>query len=352
DPSLGWDPILEVPLKWCQPDLPNGAPSNEDSDCLSGHSQNGFCCDSGDCCPTDDVLGAGACPAAYTEAPSCTDWPTCTGHRYDPVCSNNICYTEMVQDSCACSWEESGQVSDDCGLYIQVVCPSAPSGTCPATGVGEGGWVAVDPPCLTTCETNGQDDDSKCDDIARCDLCDAAKVAAGDCDASELGVRVCMANVPNGYPCDEGTDCANKLDTNAPGGHCANGFCCDSGTCCNQNTDCPTQTPPSGFWAAPSCSDWTTCQGTRTEAVCWNDPSQCDPAMTPEQCAARIYSCGSVAIEDDTACVYDPARPSNECGFFKPVFCNGAADQTPPECATSCWSGNVEDNNFCDLDAH
>jgi subtilisin-like proprotein convertase family protein len=352
DPSLGWDPILEVPLKWCQPDLPNGAPSNEDSDCLSGHSQNGFCCDSGDCCPTDDVLGAGACPAAYTEAPSCTDWPTCTGHRYDPVCSNNICYTEMVQDSCACSWEESGQVSDDCGLYIQVVCPSAPSGTCPATGVGEGGWVAVDPPCLTTCETNGQDDDSKCDDIARCDLCDAAKVAAGDCDASELGVRVCMANVPNGYPCDEGTDCANKLDTNAPGGHCANGFCCDSGTCCNQNTDCPTQTPPSGFWAAPSCSDWTTCQGTRTEAVCWNDPSQCDPAMTPEQCAARIYSCGSVAIEDDTACVYDPARPSNECGFFKPVFCNGAADQAPPECATSCWSGNVEDNNFCDLDAH
>ena len=61
----------------------------------------------------------------------------------------------------------------------------------------------------------------------------------GDCDAAEINVRVCMANVPNGYECDEDSDCANKLTTNAPSGHCQNGYCCTHGDCCNQEVNCP-----------------------------------------------------------------------------------------------------------------
>ncbi len=349
DPDVGYDLGTGLPLKWCQPDLPNGAASNEASDCISGYSANGYCCDGGDCCPTPDVAGALTCPAAYYEAATCTDTSNCTGHRYDPVCgANNQCGSVFVRDDCDCA----GQLSDNCGLYVPVFCGASPTATCPATAVGGGEWIAGDPACLDNCETAGADDDSKCDDIARCDLCDAAKVAAGDCDAAELGVRVCMANVPNGFPCDEGSDCENKLTTNSPNGHCSNGFCCDSGVCCNQRTDCPTQTPPSAFWQPPVCDDFATCQGHRVEAACWNDPSECDPALTPAQCAARVFSCGSVNVDDDSACVYNPANPASECGYYISMYCNGEADQTPGNCPTTCLVNGVETDALCDPNAH
>jgi subtilisin-like proprotein convertase family protein len=365
DPMVGIDPNTGDPLKWCQPDLDNGEASNEDSDCVSGHSQNGFCCREGDCCPTNDVPGALLCPAAYTQAPTCSDFATCTGHRNDPVCSDNMCGTVFVRDDCACG----GDMSKDCGLFIAVFCDSATQ--CPATEVGDYidpqanplvAWESIDPQCLDNCETNGQDDDSKCDDIARCDLCTAELQAAGDCDPEDDGIRVCMANLPNGYPCDEDSDCENKLSTNAPDGHCENGFCCEVGTCCNMNSDCPTQDPPSGFWAGANCDTPETCQGTRTDAVCpalapgceglatWEERAACTCAASPDPdgCIGALYSCGSEPIEDDSACVYDPENPADYCGLFVSIFCNGAADQVPPECLTSCLVAGVEDDNLCD----
>lgn len=332
DPDIGYDYISGTIYKWCQADLPNGSASNEDSDCMSGHSANGYCCDSGDCCPSDDAAGAGACPAMYTVAPSCEDAALCLGQRFDPVCVNYQCGNELVRDDCACD----GALSDNCGLYIPTFCGPSPTGTCPTTEIGGGEWVGTPPVCLDNCETDGQDDDTKCDDIARCDPCDAAAVDEGDCDPDELGKRVCMGNVPNGGACDENSDCENKLTTNAPDGRCVNGFCCEAGICCNQANDCPTMTPPSVFWAAPVCEDWATCQGRRIDAVC----DQAD------------FYCGSEYVDDDSACIEDPSNPSDDCGYFLPAYCNGAVEQYGGECLTSCLDGEIELDNLCDDGAH
>jgi subtilisin-like proprotein convertase family protein len=340
DPVDGYDPVQGVALKWCQADLPNGAASNEDSDCISNHSQNGYCCDSGDCCPTANVAGALTCPASYYVAPSCSDSFLCEGSRKDPICSDNICGSITVHDDCACA----GSLSDNCGLYIPTFCPDSSTLDCPTTPVGGGEWHAGKPPCLDSCMVGGTWDDSKCDDIAHCDPCNAEALAAGDCRADQLGVDfVCRADIPNGYPCDRGGQCENKawVDGNGNGifgetadGHCQNGFCCDYGDCCANNTDCPFQSPPSAYWAAPSCDDAGNCQGHRMDASCDNS------------------ICGSVSVDDDTAC--DTSVLSDDCNYYLPVYCNGELVQplTGTACPTTCLVEGVERDDLCDPDGH
>lgn len=301
----------------CVPDWQNGAECNENSDCQSGHCQNGYCCDSGDCCPTSDVPGALKCPAAWTVAPICDDFGTCEGHRYDPVCANNECGQVLVHDDCACG----GSLSDNCGLFIPVFCSAPGSGTCPATAVGAGEWHGGDPACLTSCLVGGVEDDSKCDDIAHCDP-----------DPDNPTNSICKADIPNGFPCNEGSDCKNKQYLPGGIGHCQNGFCCDSGDCCAANTDCPIQDPPSGYWEPSVCDDATTCQGHRMDATCVNS------------------ICGTDAVPDDTACT--AAMVSDNCGYYLPVYCNGAADQVDPPCPLTCLTAGVEDDTKCDADAH
>ncbi|MBM4394699.1 MAG: proprotein convertase P-domain-containing protein, partial [Deltaproteobacteria bacterium] len=122
----------------CQPDRPDGATCNEedapppgpggpdDSDCISGHCRNGYCCESGDCCPTDDLDGAAVCPASYQQDPVCAESATCEGYRYDKTCIDKMCGTYYVDDDCACA----DQVAFSCGFYLPKQCPSAPA--CPA----------------------------------------------------------------------------------------------------------------------------------------------------------------------------------------------------------------------------
>ncbi len=46
----------------CEADLANGSACDENTDCTSGHCQNGYCCDSGDCCATvSDCTGNDNC---------------------------------------------------------------------------------------------------------------------------------------------------------------------------------------------------------------------------------------------------------------------------------------------------
>lgn len=303
----------------CVADLPNGAASNEDSDCISGHSQNGYCCNTGDCCPTNDIAGATKCPPSYTKAPVCDSTDTCEGHRYDPKCSNYQCSSELVHDDCACS----GLLSDNCGLFIPVFCPVK---ECPATPVPGGGpWHAGDPPCLTTCSATGvpggPEDDSKCDDIAHCDP------KPGDPNSP-----ICQADVPDGYPCDENSDCANKQGPPKNPGHCQNGFCCIAGDCCSKPTDCPVVNPPSNYWAPPVCDSAATCQGHRMDATCIN------------------YMCGTTVVDDDTGC--HAGLLSDDCGYYLPVYCNGQPNQIDPPCPTSCLKNGSEDDLMCDPNAH
>ncbi len=329
DPVVATDPDPDPSLRamFCTVDLPNGAPSNEDSDCISGHSQNGFCCSEGDCCPSSDEQGAATCPGIYTTPASCdtvsdpiTGDLVCEGHRKDPVCVDNKCGDQLVRDDCRCG----GALADNCGAYLPALCPISPTSTCPGATWLEP-WNGGGTVCLTSCLTDGVPDDSKCDDDARCDWDDNNPTNA-----------ICIPLVPNGGPCEQDIDCLNQQWLPGGIGHCQNDFCCDFGDCCNRNTDCPVVEPRGGYWAPPSCSDYSTCQGTETLATCID--SQCGSEYAPE----------------DSACVYDLGQVSDDCGYFLPVYCNGDVDQIDPACPTTCYDAGttVEMDEVCDANAH
>ncbi|MBM4318705.1 MAG: hypothetical protein FJ125_01790, partial [Deltaproteobacteria bacterium] len=185
----------------CQPDLPDGAPCNEDSDCSSGHCANGFCCADGDCCATE-----ASCPALYTVLPRCDDPSTCQGHRRDATCIEHRCgSTPPLDDDRGCI---SGQLSDECGLFPAVRC----------TGELE----QADPPCPQLC---GADRD--CDPETHCD------------DGQ------CLPDQEAGRFCDELSDCRQGLT-------CVDGVCCTTpcnGPCqrCDLRGDGVCSDVPPGF---------------------------------------------------------------------------------------------------------
>jgi hypothetical protein len=255
----------------CQPDLGDGSGCDEDSDCTSGHCQNGFCCASGDCCAR-----ASDCPAVWTRAPVCDSAATCDGHRLDPTCVQSRCGSVEVDDDSACG---SGLVSDPCGLFAPVYCTGA--------------LQQSDPPCPTTCAT-----DNECDAGAHCD-------------------GTCIADLADGAPCDEASDCTS--------GHCQNNFCCTgAGDCCATAASCP-----ASYTVAPLCDEPGTCQGHRGDATCVSSV------------------CGTRNVDDDRGC--SNTTVSDACGLWVPVLCTGAADQIDPPCPTTCsLDAHCDPNAHCD----
>tara|TARA_R110002096_G_scaffold143328_4_gene299239 strand:+ start:3791 stop:6874 length:3084 start_codon:yes stop_codon:yes gene_type:complete len=151
--------------------------------------------------------------------------------------------------------------------------------------------------CATSCDG---EDDQKCSDPAHCDA------------------SLCEADYDDGIACDETSDCG--------GGHCQNNFCCEFGDCCQVASDCPS------FGSFdPVCENPQTCQGSVGAAVC-----------------TAGNTCATTGTEqNDSAC--GAATVANECGFFLPVFCNGAIEQGTPACATTCTSdAQCDANAFCD----
>ncbi|MCS6797711.1 MAG: putative metal-binding motif-containing protein [Myxococcota bacterium] len=151
--------------------------------------------------------------------------------------------------------------------------------------------------CATGCAPDGTDDDGFC-------------VGSAHCDGGS-----CVADLPDGEPCDEASDCIS--------GHCNNGFCCSAGTCCRTAADCPSTGGIGTF-----CTDPRTCQGSRGEVVCESN-----------RCGTRT------GVPDDRAC--DASVEADDCGAFRSVFCTGAMDQPPPRCPTSCRT-----DADCDAEAH
>ena len=152
--ALAGDPHALI----CTPDLPDGAECNENTDCQSAHCQNGFCCASGDCCPTDNGLGADLCVrvkdgngvSLYKQDPSCAQSDSCDGSRVDPTCINKICGSVTVNDDCACGRDHAQ--SGNCGLYREIWCPEAPfSADAPAYGSD----VVLGTSCPATALWNG-----------------------------------------------------------------------------------------------------------------------------------------------------------------------------------------------------
>ncbi|MCB9728158.1 MAG: putative metal-binding motif-containing protein [Deltaproteobacteria bacterium] len=163
----------------CKPDLGDGDVCVRDAQCESGHCQNGFCCQSGDCCAQ-----AGNCPVGTYGAPSvCNDVSNCDGARRDPLCVAHQCQLgSPTDDDSGCA----GLEANECGPYVSVFCTSAQTQPTPL--------------CLPSCASNAD-----CDPGAHC----------------EAGA--CTPNLDAGNPCTTTAQCDAGLT-------CVDGVCCTS-TC-------------------------------------------------------------------------------------------------------------------------
>jgi len=340
------DPTAPPWTNVCLMDLIDGKKCNEDSDCVSDHCQNGYCCDHDDCCPTNDPDGALECPASYTTAPTCTSSAECEGQRKDPICSSFICGDVSVEDDCDCS----GEIADNCGLFIAVFCPAAPDppdpdappGACsqepyPVTGGGQNVWQATDPVCLTSCLDTGTactviddlacgsggcntttglcEDDSLCDDIANCDP-----------DPTDANDSICIADSPYGYPCNEDSDCKNFSSDTLPG-HCQNGYCCLAGDCCAIDLGCgPRCESATTDSCVPACGAGDVC----ANGECKKESSSCSPG-----CGAEEVCVDPFANRCETEGTCNPACDSGE------VCAGGLCKAEGTDCDPSCGAGDV-----------
>lgn len=111
---------------------------------------------------------------------------------------------------------------------------------------------------------------------------------------------------PDGEVCAANSDCISN--------HCLRELCCTGGDCCKTAADCPTNIIDGQQVA---CNEPSSCQGKRGEIRCEN-----------------FLCVADGDVPDDTACTAD--HMAQDCSPYKPVFCNGNAEQEAPACPTSC----------------
>lgn len=270
----------------CVPDIEDGSACSDQSDCASGHCQNGFCCAEGDCCrqPSD-------CPESFRVAARCDDAATCQGSRFDATCNASMCGTgAATPDDTACDVET---MALDCSPNTPRYCT--------------GGVVQNAPSCASSCVN-----DSECVEGFHCD-------------------GTCVPDVLDGGACDEASDCA--------GGHCQNGFCCAGGDCCSVADDCPDV-----FSQAATCTDVVTCQGERIDAVC-SATKQCASNIVQDDAGCDVNTeanaCGPYR---PIFCTGTSLQVAPQC----PSVCAGDGEcDTGFHCDTICLP-NLPDGNFCD----
>lgn len=283
----------------CTPDLPNGARCDEDSDCISGHCDNGFCCASGNCCPANTTAGAAECIVkGWKTDPVCASPATCDGWREDPTCIDNRCGKVLVYDDCACGRDH--EQSNACGLFREVYCYPAPNNQCPATALWDGQtnpipapWESPKPQCRTTCRKDcrvnahcTQFPGDTCKNRAGTGACvdnGAVCTANGLWDCNWAAGEVCLS-LSTGLPCAVGNnDCkctsclceATEDDANCDdtipgvttGAHCdpvGNEKVCvadlPNGAECDEHTDCANKDWLGGEAAGRgNCRNWHCC---------------------------------------------------------------------------------------------
>ncbi len=206
--------------------------------------------------------------------------------------------TDVDVTDCAaadCRLGSSGYVMRENEACVNGACveqDGVPCGVYTCADGGDNGDV-----CATSCDG---EDNQKCSDGAHCDA------------------SACEVDYQSGIACDEASDCLSD--------HCQNDFCCAFGDCCQVASDCP-----SFGTFEPVCENPQTCQGTVGAAVC-TESNTCATTGTEQNDSA----CGITTVAD-------------ECGFFLPVFCNGAEVQDAPVCPTTCTSdAQCDENAYCD----
>ena len=285
----------------CVPDVADGGPCEEPSDCQSGHCQNGSCCADGDCCsqPAD-------CPAGWAAEPACDEVATCQGSRLDAVCVNHMCASSApLPDDTACG---PGLQAQDCAPFLPVFCTGAKDQTAPI--------------CAETCAS-----DVECLEGFHCD-------------------GTCQLDVGDGGPCDEDSDCSSE--------HCQGDFCCVDGDCCAAASDCP-----EGYSAPPICEDAVTCQGSRVDATCddamcgsagVDDDSACDAGVEAQGCGpfVAVYCAGG----EGQAPPQCPLTCAVDAQCDAAAHCDGTCVVDVPDgggCdeASDCLSGHCEGGLCC-----
>ena len=258
------------------------------------HKAAGEACDGidNDC---DDLLDAadpdlvpgpcaknqGVCAGITQEPDACVggQWAECTHAQYlehDPAYEATETMCDEKDNDCDGKVDEADPDATDC-----IACTNGSQGEA-ETDVDCGGPICD--PC---------DESAGCLEDGDCAL--GLYCKEGTCEPLEL----------EGGGCTDALHCAT--------GHCQNGFCCDEGDCCSMADDCP-----ASYQAAAQCSHPTSCQGTRTDAVC------------------TAAQCQSAPVDDDSGC--DESVMAAECGEYPQVFCNATEDQTAPPCAETCAS--------------
>ena len=297
----------------CEADYPNGAVCDEDSDCISGNCENGYCCGAGQvCCAADSD-----CPGYPGEGTVCGEPDRCQGTRGTVTCNPTTFACETISgtpDDTAC---DSGVLANACGPFRDLHCTGETSQTPPS--------------CPSSCTS-----DEGCDDAAHCE---------------DLGGSgYCYPDLPDGERCDEASDCVS--------GHCQNGFCCAGGDCCASASDCP-----AGYGTPPVCDDARACQGTRDAPVCVNsqcgtmldfpDDSACTTGVVADACGLypTVRCTGALdqrAPECATACSGDSECDENAhcddgvCVLDQPAgtACDEASDCVSGYCANGfCCAG-------------
>lgn len=263
----------------CVADLPNGAGCDEDSDCVFGHCQNGFCCDDGDCCNI-----AGDCPGGYSAGAACEDQATCQGHRTDASCNGSVCGSVLVVDDSGCTADLE---ANDCGLYPASFC----------TGNAD----QQPPACAESCQ-----DDEDCDDGAHCDD------------------NACVADQDYGSDCDENSDCAGEL--------------CHNDKCCKEA--CDTQGCLTGMCGDDGECTWHT-SGQQNCGACHacDGNGQCQP-QSVEGAAATALSCASgdegCRYCNAGSCTHYVAG-QHGCPADHQCNANGQCEQNAPQYQIVCW---------------
>lgn len=236
----------------CSAPIGNGGGGcNDNSDCASGHCQNGVCCASGACCVDSAPCGAYGCDTGTTH--SC--YGDCATNNSAKCASGNIC---NASNACQAPIGNGGTGCNDAGDCQSGNCQSA---MCCAAG-------------HTCCTTN-----APCG-VYACDLanvyCYASCVDNTTCGSGSFcvttvaPVNTCQAGALNS-PCDVPLDCDPNLtctsaklckriyDQACNAGECADGLTCVSasgpqckkvaGIACGTGTECATYYTGGASWA-------------------------------------------------------------------------------------------------------
>ena len=286
----------------CVMDEPNGGMCDEDSDCVVGRCDNGFCCATGTCCSV-----AADCGPAGTA--TCDDPARCQGRRGNITCTAEFrCMSDGVEDDSGCTTETR---SRDCGLYDPVYCNGATS--------------QPEPVCPTNCTG-----DSDCVDNAHCEF------------VGPIGY--CLPDRVPGGVCSRPQDCQDGL-------FCADGVCCTSacvGTCRSCNLagsagtceNIPAGQDPQNECAGLSCATYYTGFGPG-EDICYarqpvsDTMAQCNGggACTDPATLCELSPRGATQIDCDNNC---QAPVAGTCTGATPGMCRNLDS---PSDTVSCGLG-------------